>query len=156
ARLRGELDLGALRAALADVVARHEVLRTTFGADGGRPYQRILTPDEAVVPFEVVDATGADLDALVARAARRPFDLARDLPIRLSVLVAGPADQVVVLALHHVATDEWSERPLLGDLDRAYRARVVGRAPEWQPLPVQYADYTLWQRELLGDPDDPA
>ena len=65
-------------------------------------------------------------------------------------------DHVIVLVLHHIATDEWSDRPFLADLDRRLPARAAGAAPAWAPLPVQYADYTLWQRELLGDPADPA
>ncbi|HEY8546782.1 MAG TPA: condensation domain-containing protein, partial [Acidimicrobiales bacterium] len=158
ARLRGPFRPEALRVALGDVVERHEVLRTTFGHDGGRPFQRIVDPAaaRARLVVDVRPVAPAEVDARVAEAARRPFRLATDLPLRATVLVLGPEEHVVVLALHHIAIDEWSDRSFLTDLDTAYRARLAGRAPEWAPLPVQYADYAVWQRALLGDPADPA
>jgi amino acid adenylation domain-containing protein/non-ribosomal peptide synthase protein (TIGR01720 family) len=154
ARLHGRLDTVALRAALGDVVERHESLRTVFGLAAGRPFQQVLDPvtARARLQVEVVAASPADVDLRVGDATSAPFDLAHDLPIRATLLALGPAEQVVALTLHHIATDEWSDRPLLGDLDRAYRSRAAtGQAPDWEPLPVQYADYALWQRSLLGD-----
>ncbi|GAA3236813.1 hypothetical protein GCM10017691_35420 [Pseudonocardia petroleophila] len=144
-RLRGPLDVDALRAAVHDVVARHESLRTVFGVHDGEPYQRVLTDPE--IPFTVAggDAVDADLADLVAR----PFDLAREIPLRVALWRLAEDDHVLAVVLHHVTTDEWSDRPFLGDLDTAYLARAAGRAPAWAPLPVQYADHTLWQRELL-------
>ncbi|OLL72720.1 Siderophore biosynthesis non-ribosomal peptide synthetase [Pseudonocardia sp. Ae168_Ps1] len=151
-RLRGELDTGALSAALDDVVARHEALRTVV-EDAG-PRQRILPAPH--VPVTVTDVDEDEIAGLVATEIDRPFDLARDIPIRATVLRTGPREQVLALMLHHIATDEWSDRPLLDDLATAYTARAGGAAPSWEPLPVQYGDHTLWQAELLGDPDDPA
>ncbi|HEY8547646.1 MAG TPA: amino acid adenylation domain-containing protein, partial [Acidimicrobiales bacterium] len=153
-RLGADLDPAVLHAALDDVVGRHEALRTIFEEVDGEPAQRILAAADARVPFEVLDAAPGDVEALVTELVRRPFDLARDLPIRAAVVRAGDA-RVVVVVLHHIATDEWSDRPFLRDLTQAYEARAQGRAPEWDPLPVQYADFTLWQRALLGDPADP-
>ncbi|MER8033008.1 non-ribosomal peptide synthase/polyketide synthase [Streptomyces bauhiniae] len=149
-RLRGPLDLPALRAALGDVAARHESLRTLVGEHEGEPYQRVLAAGEAEVPCTVADATEDGLPALIAAAQRRPFDLTRELPLRAEVFRVGAEDQVVAVVLHHITTDEWSDRPFLADLDTAYAARAAGTAPEWTPLPVQYADYTLWQEQLLG------
>ncbi|MDD9372089.1 MAG: condensation domain-containing protein, partial [Acidimicrobiales bacterium] len=156
ARVRGALDVAALRVALGDVVGRHEVLRTLVGEADGRPFQRILPAEDAHVPLEVRTTGAGNVDALVAAVARRPFALERELPLRATVLTVGPDDHVIVLALHHIATDEWSDRPFLTDLTVAYRARAAGEAPAWEPLPVQYADYALWHRDLLGDPADPA
>ena len=157
-RLSGELDTGALGAALDDVVARHEALRTVIVEPG--PRQRIL-PD-ARVPFTVAEpATPDRLAALVTAELERPFDLAREIPIRATVVpVSGFRGQdrdnhSLLLVLHHIATDEWSDRPLHHDHATAYTARLDGRRPDWAPLPVQYGDHTLWQAELLGDPADP-
>ncbi|GIG09051.1 hypothetical protein Cco03nite_57510 [Catellatospora coxensis] len=91
----------------------------------------------------------------IDEALARPFDLASELPVRGTLIEAGPDEHVLALLLHHVATDEWSDGPFLRDLAAAYEARLAGHAPSWQPLAVQYADYTLWQRDLLGDPADP-
>ncbi|MGY1496087.1 amino acid adenylation domain-containing protein [Streptomyces sp. QTS52] len=149
-RLRGDLDLDALRAAVRDVAERHEALRTLFPEQDGEPYQLIVPAAEADPEFTVTDCGEEELTDRIESAQRRPFDLAAELPLRCQVLRVGPADHVVAVVLHHITTDEWSDRPFLADLTTAYRTRRAGRAPEWVPLPVQYADYTLWQDELLG------
>ncbi|MFD3552113.1 amino acid adenylation domain-containing protein [Streptomyces goshikiensis] len=153
-RLRGPLDVAAWRAALADVTARHEALRTLFSTRGGQVFQRILPAAEARPVVDVARAAEEELPALIDAAVRRPFDLASELPVRASVFAVGPEDHVVVLLLHHITTDEWSDRPFLGDLATAYAARLTGTQPRFAPLPVQYADYALWQRRLLGDASD--
>ncbi|GAB2610875.1 hypothetical protein GCM10027168_49720 [Streptomyces capparidis] len=154
-RLTGELDTGALRAALADVAERHEVLRTVYPDTEGRPRQHVLPP-EAVRPDPAVTRVREeDLRAAVAAAARHTFDLATEPPLHAELLAVTPGDHVLVVVVHHIAADGWSLAPLARDLAAAYAARRDGRAPDWAPLPVSYADYTLWQRDLLGDPDDP-
>ncbi|RKS77001.1 amino acid adenylation domain-containing protein [Actinomadura pelletieri DSM 43383] len=152
-RVHGDLDLAALRAALGDVMARHESLRTVFAEHDGVPYQHVL--DDAEPVMEILDITEDRVGAEVDAAVRHPFALDREAPLRTRVLRIGPGHQVVVFLFHHIAGDEWSIRPFMDDLTAAYRARRDGRAPDWEPLPVQYADYTLWQAELLGDPADP-
>ncbi|WP_371664006.1 amino acid adenylation domain-containing protein [Streptomyces sp. NBC_00280] len=149
-RLRGDLDLDALRAAVRDVAGRHEALRTVFPEQDGEPYQLIVPAAEADPEFTVTDCGEGELADRIESAQRRPFDLTAELPVRCEVLRVGPADHVVAVVLHHITTDEWSDRPFLADLTTAYRTRRAGRAPEWAPLPVQYADYTLWQDELLS------
>ena len=156
ARLEGDLDVPALEAAIADVITRHEVLRTVFRAgEGGQPYQRVLDLAELGWGLPVTDVAEEDLRAVVAEIAAEPFDLGADIPVRARLLAAGPQTHVLVLVIHHIATDAWSTGILTRDLGAAYAARREGRAPGWVPLPVQYADYASWQRELLGDPDDP-
>ncbi|MET7482825.1 non-ribosomal peptide synthase/polyketide synthase [Streptomyces sp. NPDC005538] len=149
-RLRGGLDTEALAVALRDVAGRHEALRTVFPTHEGEPYQRIVPAEEADPACTVVDCAEDELPALIESAQRRPFDLTTELPLRCEVFRLGPDEHVVAVVLHHITTDEWSDRPFLADLDTAYAARREGRAPEWAPLPVQYADYTLWQDDLLA------
>ncbi|WP_283137596.1 non-ribosomal peptide synthetase [Rhizohabitans arisaemae] len=155
-RLRGDLDVEALRAALADVTARHEPLRTLIAGPPGHPYQRILPAEEARPPVELVHSDEDGLPAVLAEALDRPFDLGAEPPLRAVVVRLGDREHVVALVLHHIAVDEWSDGPLLHDLSDAYAARRRGAAPGFAPLPVQYVDHTLWQRDLLGDRDDPA
>ncbi|NJP82582.1 non-ribosomal peptide synthetase, partial [Streptomyces sp. AA8] len=153
-RVSGALDTDALRLAVADVTARHESLRTVVAEHEGRVVQRILDAPAPADALHVVTTTEQALEADVQTAVRHGFDLSRELPLRVTVLDIAPTDHVLVLLFHHIAGDEWSMLPFVDDLTTAYTSRAGGTAPAWQPLPVQYADYTLWQRELLGDPAD--
>ncbi|MFJ2705333.1 amino acid adenylation domain-containing protein [Streptomyces sp. NPDC087428] len=154
-RLRGPLDLAAWRTALADVTARHEALRTVFfTAPDGQVCQRVLPAEQAHPVVECLRATEDEIPGIIDTVVNRPFDLAAELLLRATVVELSPEDHVVVLLLHHITTDEWSDRPFLRDLATAYAARLDGTAPGWEPLPVQYADYALWQDRLLGDPAD--
>ncbi|MEV8639420.1 amino acid adenylation domain-containing protein, partial [Streptosporangium sp. NPDC051023] len=150
-RLTGELDHEALKAAIGDVVARHESLRTVFPAVDGLPYQRVVEDGPVV---EIVEVTEEGLEEALSEAAHRPFDLAADLPIKGWVFRLGPVEHVLVIVMHHIAADGWSMGPFARDLSQAYAARCAGEVPSWSPLPVQYADYALWQRGLLGDERD--
>src|SRR5260221_7798317 len=155
-RLDGELDAAALEAAVGDVSARHEVVRTVFAVADGQPYQRVLGMDVLGWRLPVAEAAEQDLPGMVAGIAAEPFDLGpQQVPVRARLLAAGSGAHVLVLVLHHVATDGWSSGVLARDLAAAYAAGREGRAPGWDPLPVQYADYAIWQRELLGDAGDP-
>ncbi|WP_432973708.1 amino acid adenylation domain-containing protein [Dactylosporangium sp. CA-233914] len=153
ARLPRGTDTAALAAAVRDVVDRHESLRTVFPDRDGVAYQRIL--HEWTLDVPVVDLPADGLEAALAEDADTPFALERDLPVRARVLRLPDGELVLSIVVHHIAGDEWSTTPLLADLGEAYAARAGGRAPAWAPLPVQYADYTLWQRDILGTEDDP-
>ncbi|MEE1785513.1 condensation domain-containing protein, partial [Streptomyces sp. SP17BM10] len=155
-RLRGELDEGALRAALEDVVGRHESLRTVFPVVDGVPWQRIVpVTGEPLVPWEVRACGRDELDGRLATASGHGFDLAGELPIRAWLFRIAPQEHVLLLVVHHIACDGWSTGPLLRDLAEAFATRsTTGDAPAWTGLPVQYGDYALWQREVLGDEDD--
>ena len=152
-RLEGELNQAALEQALGDVMGRHEALRTVFPQEEGVPYQKVVTGEEARPRLTVETIKEAELSERLAEAVGTGMELERELPLRLWLFRIGENRHVLLLVLHHIAGDGWSLEPLARDLEEAYRARVEDKPPEWEPLPVQYGDYTLWQRELLGEGD---
>ncbi|MCY7894549.1 amino acid adenylation domain-containing protein [Bacillus vallismortis] len=154
-RLSGELDQSVLQAALYDLVCRHESLRTIFPESQGTSYQHILDADQARPVLHVTEMAEKELSERLAEAVRYSFDLAAEPAFRAELFVIGPGECVLLLLVHHIVGDGWSLTPLTRDLGAAYAARCHGKAPEWAPLAVQYADYALWQQELLGSGDDP-
>nr|WP_170062193.1 non-ribosomal peptide synthetase [Mycobacterium angelicum] len=155
-RLTGRLSVTALRAALVDVVARHESLRTVFAEIDGIPAQHILPAETVRVPLTVTEtAAGHQLTQAIDRAAAYRFELAHEIPLRAMLIRLDEHERVLVLVVHHIAADGASLAPLTNDLATAYAARCTGRPPGWAPLQVQYADYTLWQQRALGDEGDP-
>ncbi|WP_461417607.1 condensation domain-containing protein, partial [Gordonia sp. GN26] len=150
-RLSGPLDVSALRAAFIDLAMRHEVLRTTFPAVDGVPYQEVADAQEVAARFDWGTAESmADIQAAVTTE----FDLAVDWPIRVRLWPVGTDEHVLAIVIHHIAADGESLRPLISDLAAAYSARHEGFAPEFAPLGVQFADFAIWQHEVLGSPDD--
>ncbi|WP_208884207.1 condensation domain-containing protein [Streptomyces armeniacus] len=154
-RVTGPLRRPALDQALNDVLARHESLRTVFTEDADGARQVVLGRDAARGTVEWTAVRPDTLDGELERATRYAFDLAAELPLRAWVFSLSESEHVLLLVLHHIAGDGWSLRPLLADLAQAYTARCADRPPEWRPLPVQYADYALWQREALGSAEEP-
>ncbi|QNS09248.1 non-ribosomal peptide synthetase [Streptomyces xanthii] len=150
-RITGPLHRGALRDALHDLVARHESLRTVYprGERGAAP--RLLPPEEARPWIVETRTEPEELPAALTAAARTPFNLDCQLPLRAHLFTLPDGDKVLLVLMHHVAGDGWSLRPLLADLATAYSARLAGHAPDYPPLPVTYGDFAVWQRELLGD-----
>ena len=156
-RLCGRLDAAALAAALADVVGRHESLRTIFLDVDGVPLQQVVAPGQADFGWDVIDASGwsaARLGEAIDAAARYTFNLSAEIPLRARLFTVADDEHVLVAALHHIAADGWSITPLVRDLGLAYASRCGGQAPGWAELAVQYADYTLWQRAQFGDIED--
>ena len=133
-RLRGRLDADALGAALADVVGRHESLRTLFLAPDGIPQQLVIERERADFGWQVVDATGwsaSRLEEAIETAARHPFDLATEIPLRARLFRVADDEHVLVAVVHHIAADGLSIAPLVGDLGVAYASRCAGQAPGW-------------------------
>ncbi|SLK53279.1 D-alanine--poly(phosphoribitol) ligase, subunit 1 [Mycobacteroides abscessus subsp. abscessus] len=156
-RLYGRLDAAALGAALSDLIGRHESLRTRFDAPGGNPRQIVLPDGPIDFGWEIIDATSwqtGQLDEAIAATVCRSFDLAIEIPLYARVFRIAEEEHVLVAVVHHIAADGWSLTPLMHDLSVAYASRCRGHAPDWAPLPVQYVDYTLWQRAQLGDLGD--
>ncbi|KAF0848192.1 non-ribosomal peptide synthetase [Nocardia caishijiensis] len=147
-RFDGPLDIAALRAALGDVVARHGSLRSTFPEHEGVPYQVIHPATEVALPTREVAAD--QVRAELAEIARYAFTLDGEPLLRAELLVLDADAHVLSLLVHHIVADHASFGVLLDDLTTAYRARSEqGTAPAWEPLPIQFADYALWQRELF-------
>ncbi|CAM4115747.1 non-ribosomal peptide synthetase [Nocardia ninae] len=154
-RLTGDLAVPALRRAIEDVIARHEILRTIYPQHDGVAYQAILPAEQAVLDLtpEPIDAAG--VLARIIEVASAGFDVATEIPLRASLLRIDPSEHVLVLVAHHICSDGWSMAPLTRDVMLAYAARCAGAEPDWAPLPVQYADFGLWQRATLGAESDP-
>ncbi|MET8875709.1 non-ribosomal peptide synthase/polyketide synthase [Nocardia sp. NPDC004604] len=152
-RLTGALDERALHLALGDVVTRHESLRTVFPDDGAGPVQVVLAEGTGLA-LPRVDIAESELAAAVVGVAAVGFDLRTRMPLRAKLFRGAPDDHVLVVVVHHIAADGVSTAPLARDLMVAYSARTAGEAPLWRPLPVQYADFTLWQHDVLGSADD--
>jgi len=154
-RLRGALKCACLVASLAEVVQRHEVLRTTYEPVQGMPRQRIHPSFELDSPF--VDFSGLDsssheriLAACTAREARRPFDLARGPVVRAHLVRLGLQEHVLLFTMHHIASDAWSIGVLVQEVALLYSARASGHASPLPEPPIQYADYAHWQRRWLS------
>ncbi|MEP5767386.1 amino acid adenylation domain-containing protein, partial [Nisaea sp.] len=157
-RLTGKLDKAALKQAIDQLVARHEVLRTAFRNEHGEPIQVIL--DHLDVPLQEIDLTAMPEDAREAamlteaeRAARAPFtDLGAPPLLRAELVIMGPEEHVLLLTVHHIIIDGWSLNILTRELAHAYLAHLHGAPKILPPLPVQYADFAAWQRDWLrGD-----
>ncbi|MCW2566177.1 MAG: nrps4-2, partial [Mycobacterium sp.] len=155
-RLRGALDVAALVGAVGDVVGRHEVLRTVVVEDsGGVPFQRVVPVGEVALDVPVVEVAADRVAATVRELVSYRFDVSAEIPVRAWVLRVGPAEHVLVVVAHHIACDGESAGPFGRDVVAAYSARRAGGVPGWVELPVQYADYALWQREVSGEESDP-
>lgn len=155
-RISGPLDRSALTAAVDDLLARHESLRTRFTEVNGEPRQFVTPADEQLVRIQSVSASDpAEAHELVADLSRKPFVLEEEPPVRIVLVEVTEEFHVLGLVLHHIVCDGWSLDVLLKDLSAAYDARSCGDAPVWERPPTSYDDYVAWQDELLGDLTDP-
>src|SRR5581483_5293914 len=155
-RLTGPLDTSALEQALTTLVARHESTRTTLDTRDGRGVQLIHPPYDVQLPLTDLSALPqeqreAEITAITARESAEPFDLRQGPLIRVRLIRAAAEDHVLLLTLHHVITDGWSMGILTSELSELYTAALDHREPALEPLPVQYADYAVWQRGQLTD-----
>ncbi|MBN4926179.1 amino acid adenylation domain-containing protein, partial [Hoyosella rhizosphaerae] len=150
-RLTGELDVDALIGAVTDTVVRHETLRTIYPSVDGAPVQRVLAMDDVHLDVPVVAVDENSVLERIVDLVNSGFDVATELPARGTIFQLKLDEHIVVLVLHHISADGSSMGPLARDIMVAYHARVHGDTPMWQPLDVQYADYALWQRNVLGD-----
>ncbi|NHU49709.1 condensation domain-containing protein, partial [Rhodococcus sp. A14] len=154
-RMSGRIDVATLRAALGDVLERHEALRTVYPATENGAHQ-VIVPVESI-PLDLTPSrlSGEDLTGAILRHASAGFDVTTDLPLRVHLFRESRSEHILLFVVHHISADGWSFIPLASDVMTSYAARTAGAAPAWNALPVQYADYAVWQRELLGDENDP-
>ncbi|QYB02783.1 amino acid adenylation domain-containing protein [Rhodococcus sp. USK10] len=154
-RVTGDLNVPALQQALRDVLERHESLRTVFPEHDGEPVQVVLPAERVDLDLSPMTVTADVVDAHVLSVLARGFDVSASVPIRSRLLQVSEQELIVVVVVHHISADGVSMAPLARDVATAYLARSRGESPRWAPLEVQYADFALWQREVLGDERDP-
>jgi aspartate racemase len=156
-RISGPLNINALTQALNAIIARHEALRTTIGNVDGTPSQQIATNRELEVPVIDLrswpkDSREIEAQRLITESVRRPFDLSRDLMVRVLLVRLAEEQHIFLVAKHHIASDGWSSRIFRRELAMLYEAFSKGETPILPELPIQYADYAVWQRDWLqGD-----
>jgi len=153
-RITGELRAAALEEGLNEIVRRHEALRTRFESEGGEPVQ-VIEP-ELRVKMRWVDVSGLEagegkieVERLAREEGRKRFDLERGPLLRATVIRQSEQEHVLLLSLHHIICDGWSMGVLFGELEKLYGAYRRGEVGELEELPIQYADYAMWQREWL-------
>ncbi|MFI1920288.1 amino acid adenylation domain-containing protein [Nocardia sp. NPDC020380] len=154
-RLTGALDLSALEAAVRDVLDRHEILRTRYPEKDGEPVQLVLGLDELNARLTPAPVTQHELPARLAEIVTAGFDVTAAPPVRMRLFELAPQEHVLVVVVHHISADGYSVLPMTRDLVLAYTSRLGAQAPGWAPLEVQYGDFAIWQRELLGSDADP-
>lgn len=147
-RFDGPLQTPALITALNDVVARHEALRTNVSVQGGVPHQIVHPSRQLSVP--ILRVAPEDLADTLAELRRHTFGLESEPLIRPAIIELSAQEHVLALVVHHIVVDHTSFTVIVDDLIAAYRARLEGQAPQWDPQPVQYADYVLWQRDAFA------
>ncbi|WP_433758965.1 amino acid adenylation domain-containing protein [Nocardia sp. CA-135398] len=154
-RLSGKLNLDALRAAVEQVLDRHQVLRTIYPYAEGEPSQVVLSAAEVIAPVTATSVAEPELADSLSAFMSRVFDVTVEAPVRVRLFELGHNEWVLAVAVHHISCDGSSLGPLARDMMIAYAAHLLGEPPSWPPLPVQYADYAIWQRTVLGTEDDP-
>ncbi|HVU95545.1 MAG TPA: amino acid adenylation domain-containing protein, partial [Puia sp.] len=151
-QLPGDIDPAAMERAFQALIRRHEVLRTMIGQEAGVPYQWIAEDYSwalGIIEGGGYEEGGAPLEALLLSLTRQPFDLAVDCKLRAQLVTLQNGGWILLVVLHHIATDGWSNTILVNELMELYNAGVAGRPPGLLPLPLQYADYAIWQRNHL-------
>ncbi len=152
-RLRGTLDVAALALSFAEICRRHEILRTRFDETDGTAWQEALAPSPQSLPILDLGALLApesELQRLADAEAARPFDLSAGGLLRVLLLRLGEREHVLVVSLHHIGVDAWSLEIFFRELAKLYEGCLRGSLPEFPALPVQYADYAVWQRRWAG------
>ena len=156
-RLRGELDRNALQKALDALMERHDALRTIFVDANGGPLQKIVVESHFILQWtdltpQPIEQREAELERWAGKDLASPFDLSAGPLIRARLLRVSHDDHVLLIVVHHIVSDGWSNRVMIRELADSYDAYRDGRRSSLSPLPIQYTDYVSWQRQwLLGE-----
>ncbi|RMI30977.1 amino acid adenylation domain-containing protein [Nocardia stercoris] len=155
-RLSGAVDLPVLEAALRDVLGRHDILRTRYPERDGVAVQEVLAPGAVAYDLTPVPVAADRLDAELTDFVNAAFRVTDEVPLRVRLFqpAGSGTDYLLAVVLHHIAADGFSVAPMTKDLMLAYTSRLAGTEPDWEPLAIQYADYSQWQRDWLGDVGD--
>ena len=151
-KLKGKLNAAALNKALGEIVSRHEVLRTTIYQENGQAWQKIeALPENVLIQLDGIEYADNPpaLESHIKELISVPFDLSKDLKLRAHLITINPEEYILIVTLHHIASDGWSRSILVGELVELYTAYTTGRRENLPALLVQYADYALWQRSYL-------
>lgn len=153
-RLRGRLDVAALERGFNQIVWRHESLRTTFRTVDGQPYQDIAPALQASLPLDDLSAIphtaqDSEVQRLAREEAHRPFDLVNGPLVRCRLIRLADAEHVLMLCMHHIVSDGWSMGVLFREIVQLGQAFAAGQPDPLPPLPLQYADFSIWQRDWL-------
>jgi len=151
-RLTGNVNKAALEYAFRTIVNRHEVLRTVIREDDGKPWQFIKNKDE--LQLSIIDGSryqenSLELKQNISSIVNEPFDLSRDDMLRITLINLHPEEHILVVTMHHIASDGWSTSILVKEFAELYRSYIEDREPSLESLPVQYADYAFWQKNYL-------
>jgi len=156
-RLKGRLNVPALRAALDAIVLRHEILRSRFVAEGGSPVQVVAPAESMALPqIDLSRERGGRLEASLRRRLteefRRPFNLGRDPIVRAMLIRLDEDEHVLTVVIHHIASDLWAWSVFFRELGPLYEGFVTGKPAALPPLAIQFGDYAVWERNWLGSP----
>ena len=151
-RLKGELNKVALEQTLRSVISRHEVLRTVIREHDGQGYQYIMPADNwKLTVTEALPADEANLSKYIAKLTGLPFNLTEDYMLRAELIKITDQGHILAVTTHHIASDGWSTSILVKEVAEIYEAFITGKEPQLPSLPIQYADYAIWQRaNMLG------
>jgi amino acid adenylation domain-containing protein len=149
-RIEGLLNIPALEGAIEMVIARHEILRTVIRERDGIPYQEVLSGQAWDLPYTTSEQDAASIKAIVEATIYAPFDMSAGFMFRMHVIRLSETSHLLVIVLHHIISDGWTRPILIGDIIHNYQSLVGGPSLDQLPLPVQYADYAIWQRKYLS------
>ncbi len=147
-KITGKPDLEVIEKAFRSLVERHEILRTVIKQQDGKAYQEVLAPDQWLLRKETVEGEES-LAVRVAEVISEPFDLEQDYALRAALFSPGEEEHRLLIVIHHIASDGWSESILVKEFLQIYEALAAGHAPDLPAMGLQYADYALWQRQYL-------